>query len=60
MPDADVIFSLRKRAVRFVMPNVRRAVVTDVEGKCCGMVAQANVARGAQKPGTAVRKSRSR
>jgi len=33
--------------------QVRRAVVTDGEGKCCGMVAQADVAREAQRAETA-------
>ncbi|RKF15330.1 CBS domain-containing protein [Roseovarius spongiae] len=33
--------------------QVRRAVVTDADGKCCGMVAQADVARAASGPETA-------
>lgn len=33
--------------------QVRRAVVTDEEGKCCGVVAQADVAREAQGAETA-------
>ncbi|EYD71468.1 Inosine-5-monophosphate dehydrogenase [Limimaricola hongkongensis DSM 17492] len=33
--------------------QVRRAVVTDEAGKCCGMVAQADVAREAQGTETA-------
>ncbi|MBW3097746.1 CBS domain-containing protein [Pseudohoeflea coraliihabitans] len=33
--------------------QVRRAIVTDGNGKCCGMVAQADVARGASGQETA-------
>jgi CBS domain-containing protein len=33
--------------------QVRRAIVTDENGKCCGIVAQADVARGASDQETA-------
>lgn len=40
-PDEDVSSCCAKREER----QVRRAVVTDETGKCCGMVAQADIAR---------------
>ena len=48
-PEEDVSSCCNKMEER----QVRRAVVTDGEGKCCGMVAQADVAREAQGAETA-------
>ena len=42
-PEEDVSACCDKMEER----QVRRAIVTDENGKCCGMVAQADVARGA-------------
>ena len=42
-PEEDVSACCDKMEKR----QVRRAIVTDENGKCCGMVAQADVARGA-------------
>ncbi|WP_336056865.1 CBS domain-containing protein [Nitratireductor sp. CH_MIT9313-5] len=48
-PEEDVSACCDKMEER----QVRRAVVTDENGKCCGMVAQADVARGASGQETA-------
>jgi len=47
--DEEVLSCCNKMEER----QVRRAVVTDEAGKCCGMVAQADVAREAQGAETA-------
>lgn len=48
-PEEDVSSCCNKMEQR----QVRRAVVTDADGKCCGIVAQADVARKAQGAETA-------
>ena len=48
-PDEDVSSCCEKMEER----QVRRAVVTDKTGKCCGMVAQADIARDASGEETA-------
>ena len=48
-PDEDVAACCDKMEER----QVRRAIVTDENGKCCGIVAQADVARGASDQETA-------
>ena len=48
-PDEDVSSCCDKMEER----QVRRAIVTDKTGKCCGMIAQADIARDADGEETA-------